>query len=130
MIGQILRLLLKNADKSSAMNEAELASMTKLIEASDAILPKIFIFFIGMFILSFFMFFTMTAIGLIIFTLISYFGDISELASKNDFPEDIKLYFLLGGLTASTLSFVSFKAMKLVWGKLSQVKEEELKLKL
>ncbi len=114
------------------MNEAELASMTKLIEASDAALPKIFLLFIAMFILPFFMFFTMTAIGLIVFTLISYFGDISELASKNDFPEDIEFYFILGGVAASTLSFVSFKALKFIWGKLNQVKikEEELKLKL
>ena len=132
MIGQLLSALLKNKDKNSSMNEAELASMTKLIEASDAALPKIFLLFIAMFILPFFMFFTMTAIGLIVFTLISYFGDISELASKNDFPEDIEFYFILGGVAASTLSFVSFKALKFIWGKLNQVKikEEELKLKL
>ena len=125
MIKNILYALLNH----TSLNKDELANASKLVEASDAILPKIIFIFISFFMLNIFLFLTVASVVLMVFASISHFGDINDLLSENDLPANIKLYFLLAGVVTSTLAVGFFKMMMWAWRKTGKPKEEELKLK-
>lgn len=117
--------MLKNVDFNSAI---------KLVETRNSIISQIILIFMSFFLFIFFILSVMFSMSFIVFTFVSYFGDVSDLIHKNNLPENIKHYFLLAVFGTSILSYVFFKLMKRVWSKLSFSKikdnEEELKLEL
>lgn len=134
MIESLLRFLQKNSDKSSVLKNVDFNSAIKLVETRNSIISQIILIFMSFFLFIFFILSVMFSMSFIIFTFVSYFGDVSDLIHKNNLPENIKHYFLLAVFGTSILSYVFFKLMKRVWSKLSFSKikdnEEELKLEL
>ncbi len=125
----MIRIILDALLKHSSLKKEEHANAVRLIEASDAVLPKIIFIFISFFFLNFFLFLTVTSVVLMVFAIISHFGDINDLLSEKDLPANIKLYFLFAGIVTSTLAVGFFKMMMWAWRKVGKPKEEELKLK-
>lgn len=125
----MIKIILDALLKHSSLKKDEHANAVRLIEASDAVLPKIILIFVSFFMLNIFLFLTVASVVLMVFATISHFGNINDLLNENDLPVNIKLYFLLAGVVTSTLAVGFFKMMMWAWRKTRKPKKEELKLK-